>query len=90
MTSKQPPPEVRRDAPSRWPRFTLATLFLAFVAVAMLGAGLHYGIRAINAGLAVESVVVVLTLCAPPLLLIAVATLRGLLAWINRPRDDDE
>ncbi len=72
------------------PRFTVATLLLAMILVGTLGAGLYYGAMAIRAGMDYQSVLVILTLCAPPLLLIAAVAARELLTWINRPHDDDE
>lgn len=81
--------EDRSPGRSSWqPRYTLATLLLAMTIFSALAAGIYYGLRAVERGFAFEGMLVVLTLCAPPLLLFALKAGQWLLRWIDPPRND--
>ena len=85
MNDKAPPRRPR----SRLPTFTVATLLLAMFMFSALGAGLYYGSQAVAAGFSFEGVLIVIALCAPAVLLLAIKLGRLLLRWIDPPRSDE-
>ena len=89
MASSAPtPPPNKRPSSLLRPRFTVGTLMVAMILFSVVGAAVYYGARAVDAGVRFEGMVVVLVICAPPLLLLTMKVAYTALRWINRQRDE--
>ena len=88
MAESDPPPPTKRRSSLLRPRFSVGTLMLAMVVCCVLGAGIYYGLQAVDAGFQFEGMLVIAAVCAPPLLLLTTKLAYLLLQWINRDRDD--
>ena len=90
MDDKGPPTTPKRTRANLFrPRFSVGTLLLAMIVFSVLGAAIYYGARAVDAGFRFEGMVVIVILCAPPLLLLTMKFAHAALLWINRDRGDD-
>jgi len=90
MTEK--PPQTPATKPrSRFllPRFSMTTLLIVMVLFAVLGAAIHYGMQAVDAGVHFESMLAILVVLAPPLMLFTLKLALFIVRWSkgNNSRD---
>ena len=91
MPQKEPPPPTPANKPRRGLgrlRYSMTTLLVIMVLFSVLGAAIHYGLQAVDAGLRFEAMLAVLLVLAPPLMIFTLKITLAISQW-TRNKDSD-
>ena len=84
MPDEQEPPTTREPKRSFLPRFSITTLLVVMVLFSVMGAAIHYGLQAVDAGVPFEAMLVVLAIIAPPLMILTLKLGLAVARWSRR------